>query len=199
MALINCPECNKEISDKAGVCPSCGFPVNQEGNKDEIILECPTFPADLSIGSSPGLFGWFEKGRFIKSENIFTNIPEGTVHVYTHDRGMKICTGNFFMTQVLSIHVSQLINVSETSEVELTQQDKSVIGRAAVGALLFGPFGAIVGGLSGLNTTKSSNKNMLVVSFWDIATREPKSIIVRSEESLTTFVKNTKTKLGLPS
>ena len=24
MALINCPECNKEISDKALVCPNCG-------------------------------------------------------------------------------------------------------------------------------------------------------------------------------
>lgn len=25
MALINCPECNKEISDKAQVCPHCGY------------------------------------------------------------------------------------------------------------------------------------------------------------------------------
>lgn len=27
MALIKCPECGKEISDKAGHCPSCGAPV----------------------------------------------------------------------------------------------------------------------------------------------------------------------------
>jgi uncharacterized membrane protein YvbJ len=27
MALINCPECNKEISDKAPACPSCGSPI----------------------------------------------------------------------------------------------------------------------------------------------------------------------------
>ena len=27
MALINCPECNHEISDKAGKCPNCGFPI----------------------------------------------------------------------------------------------------------------------------------------------------------------------------
>lgn len=32
MALINCPECNKEISDKAMTCPNCGYPV-QEINK----------------------------------------------------------------------------------------------------------------------------------------------------------------------
>ena len=28
MALIKCPECNKEISDKAKSCPYCGFPIN---------------------------------------------------------------------------------------------------------------------------------------------------------------------------
>lgn len=27
MALINCPECNREISDRAGACPHCGFPI----------------------------------------------------------------------------------------------------------------------------------------------------------------------------
>lgn len=26
MALINCPECNKEISDKVKTCPNCGYP-----------------------------------------------------------------------------------------------------------------------------------------------------------------------------
>lgn len=25
MALINCPECNKEVSDKAEICPHCGY------------------------------------------------------------------------------------------------------------------------------------------------------------------------------
>ena len=27
MALIKCPECNKEISDKAPACPNCGTPI----------------------------------------------------------------------------------------------------------------------------------------------------------------------------
>src|SRR5450759_5160708 len=26
MALINCPECNKQISDRAEICPHCGLP-----------------------------------------------------------------------------------------------------------------------------------------------------------------------------
>lgn len=28
MALINCPECGKQISDKAPNCPNCGYPIN---------------------------------------------------------------------------------------------------------------------------------------------------------------------------
>ena len=30
MALINCQECNKEISDKVKACPHCGFPFEAE-------------------------------------------------------------------------------------------------------------------------------------------------------------------------
>lgn len=29
MPLINCPECNKEISNKAPACPHCGNPINE--------------------------------------------------------------------------------------------------------------------------------------------------------------------------
>lgn len=33
MAMINCPECTKEISSKATVCPNCGCPVTEETPK----------------------------------------------------------------------------------------------------------------------------------------------------------------------
>lgn len=48
MALIKCPECGREISDKATACPGCGCPINQsvattqqherEADKPEIVL-----------------------------------------------------------------------------------------------------------------------------------------------------------------
>ncbi len=31
MALINCTECGKEISDQAKACPHCGFPIKKKG------------------------------------------------------------------------------------------------------------------------------------------------------------------------
>ncbi|MBS5080492.1 MAG: zinc-ribbon domain-containing protein [Clostridiales bacterium] len=30
MAIIKCPECAKEISDKAKSCPQCGCPINEK-------------------------------------------------------------------------------------------------------------------------------------------------------------------------
>ena len=38
MALISCPECNKEISDKAQSCPHCGYPINNTNSKYRIII-----------------------------------------------------------------------------------------------------------------------------------------------------------------
>lgn len=35
MALINCPECGKEVSDMAKSCPNCGNPINDEPIKVE--------------------------------------------------------------------------------------------------------------------------------------------------------------------
>ena len=32
MALITCPECGKEISDRADTCPHCGYPIKKEEN-----------------------------------------------------------------------------------------------------------------------------------------------------------------------
>ena len=29
MALIKCPDCGREVSDRADKCPSCAFPLNQ--------------------------------------------------------------------------------------------------------------------------------------------------------------------------
>lgn len=46
MALIRCPECGKEISDKAEACPNCGYPIAGLGkakrttNEYAVILGC---------------------------------------------------------------------------------------------------------------------------------------------------------------
>lgn len=41
MALINCPECNKEISEKALSCPHCGNPMNVVQSPIQPTIETP--------------------------------------------------------------------------------------------------------------------------------------------------------------
>lgn len=48
MALINCPECGKEISDQSVSCPNCGAPIGNKkfckfcgGKIDEDCIVCP--------------------------------------------------------------------------------------------------------------------------------------------------------------
>ena len=38
MSLIICPECKKEVSNMAKICPNCGFPINEK-DKDKKIYE----------------------------------------------------------------------------------------------------------------------------------------------------------------
>jgi len=40
MALINCPDCNKEVSEHAPTCPNCGRPLKEVPKSEkEIIVE----------------------------------------------------------------------------------------------------------------------------------------------------------------
>ena len=34
MALITCPECGREVSDRAKTCPNCGFPITKSEEMD---------------------------------------------------------------------------------------------------------------------------------------------------------------------
>jgi len=39
MALIKCPECGEDVSNKAAVCIHCGFPINEMDSKDCCIID----------------------------------------------------------------------------------------------------------------------------------------------------------------
>lgn len=41
MALIKCPECGEEISDKSNACIHCGYPLEEETNKTVNYIKCP--------------------------------------------------------------------------------------------------------------------------------------------------------------
>lgn len=60
--------------------------------------------------------------------------------------------------QAAWLDYSQIKNVGFLTEKEIAQKSKSVLGRAAVGGLLLGGLGAVIGAVSGTGT-KSETKN----------------------------------------
>ncbi len=39
MALINCPECHKSVSDQARSCPNCGRPIKREEQRTVYVIQ----------------------------------------------------------------------------------------------------------------------------------------------------------------
>lgn len=77
MALINCPECNKEISDKANSCPNCGYPINSkqtiEDCKYDVVITNLLDSCDKIklIGNIRGVKGW----GLAETKNAIEDLP----------------------------------------------------------------------------------------------------------------------------
>ncbi len=60
MALIKCPECEREISDRAKACPHCGFPLDNESGGEEakpaktkfVAAKCPSCGASIEVNEN---------------------------------------------------------------------------------------------------------------------------------------------------
>lgn len=67
---------------------------------------------------------------------------------------------------ILVIDLKDISNVAIISDKELIEKDKSVIGRGAVGSVLFGGVGLVLGGLSGLNKKQvEQNIDYLIINY----------------------------------
>ena len=192
MALIRCPECEKQISEKATACPNCGHPITeidkilssiiQEGK----LLEYPELPTNLELGKQITNWGGdaaFD-GFYDHEENVVTVIPNGKVMVALHTHGIAVLKA-LGLTANHEIHNSQIISLKQTSREELKKTDKSVIGRAVVGGVILGPLGAIVGGMSAFgNKEKSVNIHYLVMNYWDTKTKAAQTLLIRGNKTL---------------
>lgn len=175
MALIKCPECGKEFSDLAKSCPNCAWPVPEPQPTQQ---EFPSLPAVLAIGdSTPQIYTC----TIDDSSYAPSSMTIGSVVLHFHQFGLCF----FQNLKSFYIHNSQIINLNvETSE---TVKNKSVIGRAAVGTLLLGPFGGIIGGLSGLGN-KTKTTFFLFLDYFDVYSHNIKSVIISSKEDLNPLV-----------
>lgn len=63
MALIECPECGKEISDKAESCPHCGFPVSKTLSHEREKYKAEDCAAGRITKTSCGQFKFFSQDK----------------------------------------------------------------------------------------------------------------------------------------
>lgn len=73
------------------------------------------------------------------------------------------------------IEYKDIADVVVLQEIENSEQNKSVLGRAVVGGLLLGPVGAVVGGMTGVGTKSKTN----TLFYLQIKTNDGKDIILK--------------------
>lgn len=126
MALINCPECNKEISDKAVACPSCGFPLPKPVAAD--IFTCRQCGKDFPFNMDNCPHCGFCNAQQYKFKP--TPTPEPSKEIEEAIICLKCKAKNSFATGNKGFG----------------------LGKAAVGGLLLGPVG-LLGGVIGSKKT----------------------------------------------
>ena len=162
MALIRCPECGKEVSDKAAACIHCGYPLQE--SKEESVQYCPYCGKSNHIEST--FCGYCGKS-FAKSEQkqeVAVVAPSGIVDImdYKNDLDMP--------TEIVRLQQAQVIQQQRLLDEQRRQFDAQAkcpkcgspslsggkqgfgVGKAVAGAVLFGGVGLLAGGI-GANKT----------------------------------------------
>lgn len=78
----------------------------------------------------------------------------------------------------ISLMLEQIVETNVYTEKEIIEKSKSVVGRAAVGAL-FGPVGAIIGAVSGTGTKKRVKTDMYYTIMYNSSAGTPSLIVLR--------------------
>lgn len=111
MALIRCPECRKEISDKATRCPNCGFPLpinRNDSKKDSKKKELEYNKFIVGMNTVIGVLGsimiyaiFISKGGIAENLNIMI-VAAGMV-VGSIVSIISICKRNKILTYILVV------------------------------------------------------------------------------------------------
>lgn len=180
MALIVCVECGKQVSSLAVACPGCGCPLSSEAPSNTMPKR-PDLPTNLQVFTSVSLFS-FTPGIVWGKVSAISDFPGVNLgcsaSVDRYEEGIGLSAGGKY----LRIHYSQIASVQFTKAASVKETSKSILGRAAVGAVFLGPVGAIVGGLSG--TGKNSKPvDAMQIMFWSDDFNRYCTLVIESERS----------------
>lgn len=94
MALIKCPECGREISDKASACPGCGCPVEKKESGQPVVEAREEFVPEIEVQKKVDLNERYRKNeQFPKTTQAKTQKREQE-KFECHKCGMMIPVGS---------------------------------------------------------------------------------------------------------
>lgn len=125
--------------------------------------------------SKTNLFYYLEGLGTLQNYAMFRVLLEGETLTLNHVKPRLV--GNDKVIQSYKINAENILDLGIVKTTEL--QKKSVVGRGAVGGLLFGPVGAMLGGMSAAD--KGKVKSVLAISYLPSAGGEPKTIMLDAD------------------
>lgn len=171
MALIKCPECGKEFSDRAESCPNCGCPTETivqdfSSTEHEEISETGFHITKkincLEIDEASRKFRVPLNSKLNKKNSKMKGLLKGTLAVYT--MGMSVVAEKAINATKPS--GSEIYNFSDLISYELLEDDSQLVsggvGQALVAGAVFGGAGAIAGGITGKRKTKKVVESLIV-------------------------------------
>ena len=141
MALINCSECGKQISDKASSCPSCGNPMDKSSityptsrpististNSEENLLHCPKCNSTQLSTNKKGFSGGKALAGAVLTGGIGLlagTIGSGNVEITCLQCGYKYKAGDFYKEK-------------QKIEIERRAYSKAASGEQSNGIVIF--------------------------------------------------------------
>jgi hypothetical protein len=180
MALINCAECGHQVSSLATACPQCGCPINADASVPSPGVKEPKLPDNLWLLNKSSMFGLTPNmnfGKVAKDCQLIGSPPGSSITIDRYAEGLQI--SGIGDDGFARLHYSQIVAMHHLEAVKVKKEGKSVIGRALLGAVLFGPLGAVVGGVSGVGNKETAIDGYRLV-YWNSEAKRYDTLLVQS-------------------
>ncbi|MBW9145868.1 hypothetical protein K2F40_08745 [Clostridium sp. CM028] len=149
-----------------------------------------------------GIFSKKNKNRSITLSLVdgIDGYSKETLVSLTIDNDKQCLTINarVFKNPPIHLMLEQITGVQRISKSNIIQKNKSTVGRAAVGGVLLGPLGAIVGGMSGIGDKHTTETKYYMVINYKSQSRDVKVLSFKMVgfSNWPSFIKELKSKIN---
>lgn len=203
MALINCPECENKISDKADTCLHCGYPVaklryKKPARKKKIEVErtidprFPKVPEIMGIGKRLSLYTskYNFRGKIKYDDNInFDFIRQCNLELSICQFGLIISEflgNNTGLNPIkLKLHFSLIISLKKANLLQAQLHRSAKKLDIPLKEMLFCDSTTLKKDSIWLNIKRQEWKNthILVVNYWNVEYKFPTTLVIRGSKS----------------